>query len=116
MTPGRHVLAVKAFNSHAAAGMIFGLRIDLAEGRCIEIKSDPSWKIVPKEAELGKQGQAVRTWRPATVVARIREVSLVEWTPESVKRAHALQPVRVFFWQTAWFQITFLILLRIDRC
>jgi hypothetical protein len=47
LTPGRHVLAVKCFNSAEDAGMLFGLRIDLADGRVIEVKSDQSWRIVP---------------------------------------------------------------------
>src|SRR6266852_394501 len=35
MSPGTHVLAVKAYNSASYAGMIFGLRIDLANGMAV---------------------------------------------------------------------------------
>src|SRR6267378_503598 len=37
MSPGRHVLAVTAVNSFSFAGMLLGMRIDLADGRPIEI-------------------------------------------------------------------------------
>src|SRR5258705_2548090 len=47
MSPGRHVLAVNAVNSFSFAGMVFGLRVDLADGQVIEVKSDESWRIVP---------------------------------------------------------------------
>ena len=55
MTPGRHVLAVKAYNSFSYAGMLLGLRIDLADGKRIEIKSDQSWRVVPNEARGWKE-------------------------------------------------------------
>ena len=42
LKPGRHVLAVKAFNSYSFAGMILGLQIDLVDGRhIVEIKIRP---------------------------------------------------------------------------
>src|SRR6266478_10184383 len=47
MSPGTHVLAVKAYNSSFYAGMIFGLRVDLADGKLVKVKSDRSWRMVP---------------------------------------------------------------------
>lgn len=42
LTPGRHVLAVRAMNSFSIAGMLLGLRVDLADKRIIEVQSDQS--------------------------------------------------------------------------
>ena len=110
MTPGRHVLAVKAYNSSAVAGMIFGLHVDLEDGDTIEIKSDPSWKVVPQKTwHWETRKLAPSTWRPATIVG---ELGQPPWglTPEVLKAGPPLQPVKVFFWQTPWFQIMFSIL------
>jgi hypothetical protein len=45
--PGRHVLAVEAFNERLEGGLVFGLRTELANGRVIEVRSDNDWKVVP---------------------------------------------------------------------
>jgi len=106
MTPGRHVLAVNAYNSYAAAGMIFGLHVDLEDGDPIEIQSDPSWKVVPQGTRHWETRKtASSTWRPATVVG---ELGQSPWglTPEILKAGPPLQSVKIFFWQTPWFQIT----------
>lgn len=110
MTPGRHVLAVNAYNSYAAAGMIFGLHVDLADGDALEIQSDPSWKVVPPGTRHWETRKtAPSTWRPATIVG---ELGQPPWglAPEVLKAGIPLQPVKVFFWQAPWFQIAFAIL------
>ena len=108
MTPGRHVLAVKAYNSFADAGMIFGLHVDFEDGSAIEIKSDPSWKLVPEGTRHWQTRTTPGAWRSAKVIA---EFGQDPWksAPELLKAGPPLQPVKVFFWQTAWFQISFLI-------
>jgi signal transduction histidine kinase len=110
MTPGRHVLAVNAYNSYAAAGMIFGLHVALEDGDAIEIQSDPSWKVVPQGTrhwEIRKT--APSTWRPATIVGELGQ-SPWDLTPEVLKAGPPLRPVKIFFWQTPWFQTAFAIL------
>ena len=107
MTPGRHVLAVKAYNSFAAAGMIFGLHVDLEAGDPFEIQSDPGWMVVPQGTRHWETRKtASRTWRPATVVG---ELGQQPWAlaPEILKAGPPLQSVKIPFWQTPWFQITF---------
>ena len=47
LEPGLHTLAVEAFNTFQEAGVLAGLRVELADGRTIEIASDKSWKVVP---------------------------------------------------------------------
>lgn len=110
ITPGRHVLTIKAFNFARLAGVILGLRIDLADGRFIEIKSDQNWKIVPEEINgWEKMDKPHADWPAATIVA---PMGTAPWwnEPAYVNVLQAPPPTKVFFWQTAWFQITFLTL------
>jgi len=116
LTPGRHVLAVKCYNGDMDAGMLFGLHIDLADGRIIEVKSDPSWRIVP----LGVRRWETRTeaqpgWPAATIIAPFGGIAPMEGHPwvqanSKVVWMPTLQPIKLFFWQTGWFQITVLLI------
>lgn len=110
MAPGRHVLAVQAFNFARSAGVILGLRIDLADGRFVEIKSDQNWKVVPNETTgWEKAVKAHAAWPDATVLGPL---GMRPWwsEPAFVNLLLSPPPVKVFFWQTTWFQITFLTL------
>jgi len=108
LSSGRHTFAVKAYNSSSFAGMIFGFRIDLADGRTIEIKSDRSWRIVP-EGETGWETtvKASDKWPAATIIGPL---GTAPWwqIPENVNPMPTLQPIKIFFWQTGWFQISLL--------
>ncbi len=108
MSPGRHVLAVIAVNSFSYAGMLFGMRIDLADGRVIEIKSDESWRIVPAGTRgWEKMTKAAPALPKATIVARFGGDPW--WsTPIRMNEMPTLQPIKVFFWQTGGFQIALL--------
>ncbi len=108
LTPGQHTLAVKAFNSKSSAGMLFGLRIELADGHIIQIKSDRDWRIVPEgEKHWEKESEPVSTWLPATIVGPL--FGAPWWTmPQNVDMMPSVQPIHVLFWQTGWFQITLL--------
>jgi signal transduction histidine kinase len=113
LSPGRHILAVKAFNSDAQAGLIFGLRIELEGGQVQEIKSDTSWRIVPDGTRgWEKKTEAPNTWPAATVMAPLGGSPLegLPWwvTPEAIEILPAMQPIRIHFWQTGWFQVTLL--------
>ena len=114
LTPGRHVLAVSGYNSSEDAGMLFGLQIQLADGRTIEVKSDTSWRIVPVDAKRWeKRTEAPPDWLPATVIAPLGGAAPSNgnvWMPDLSKTLSMplLQPIKVFFWQTGWFQITLL--------
>jgi len=108
LRPGRHVLAVKAFNSYSFAGMILGLQIELAGGRRIEIKSDQNWRVVPDGIKgWDKMTEAAADWPAATVE---EPLGGGPWwtTPQNICIMPTLQPVKVFFWQRGWFQITLL--------
>lgn len=114
LMPGRHVLAVKCFNSAEDAGMLFGLRIDLVDGRIIQVKSDQSWKIVPDGVNRWeKRTDAKPDWPAATIIAPFggnAPLSGTSWmqAPGKVISMPVLQPIRILFWQTGWFQITLL--------
>ena len=105
LTPGRHVLAVQAFNSFSFAGLLLGLRLEFADGSTVDLKSDGDWRIVP-EGTTGweKLTEPRRQWPPATVRAVFG--SPPWWkTPQNINVMPALQPIRFHFWQTGWFQI-----------
>lgn len=108
--PGRHVLAVKVVNSFSLAGMILGLRVELADGQALEIKSDSTWRIAPE----GTKGWETRTTAPADWPAATEVGTLgigPRWSvPHNVNVIPTLLPIKVYFWQTGWFQITLLVL------
>lgn len=123
LSAGRHVLVVKAFNSYSFAGMILGLQVDLADGRRIEIKSDPSWKIIPLQYLRGKEadssgaltdGSIIKNWKKiATAAAADWPAATVKalgggdpWSimPQRINVMPTVRPVKIFFWQTGWFQ------------
>ncbi|HEV2693328.1 MAG TPA: ATP-binding protein [Verrucomicrobiae bacterium] len=109
LTPGKHVLAVNCYNGSFFAGMLFGLQIDLADGKNIEIKSDASWRVVPLEVTRWEtQAEAGPDWTNTTVIAPLGGTPW--WTdPAAVNMMPSLQPLKVFFWQTGWFQVTLLL-------
>jgi len=108
LSPGKHVLAVNAYNASSFAGMIFGLQIDLADGRTMEIKSDSTWRIVPDGAKKWEtRTEALDSWKPATVIAPLG--SDPWWKkPGKVNSMPTLLPITLSFWQTGWFQISLL--------
>ena len=106
LSPGRHVLAVMAFNSADSAGMIFGMRVELAGGRMIQVKSDTTWRIAPQKVRgWEKMAEAPATWPAATVVGSLG--ALPWWVkPENIEVIPPLPPIKSVFWQSTWFQIT----------
>jgi signal transduction histidine kinase len=111
LKPGQHVLAVRAFNSTEAAGLILGLRVDLADDRIVEVKSDSTWRIVPNNGNRWeKMTRADDTWPAATVIAPL--AGRPWWTkPVGVNIMPTPQQIKMYFWQAGWFQIMLLIAL-----
>ena len=106
MTPGRHVLAVMAFNTDAKAGVLFGMHVDLRDGRVVVVESDSSWRIVPEGVRgWEKMTEAPDSWPPATIIGPIGTKPWWE-KPESLEIIPPLRPVKIHFWQRAWFQVT----------
>jgi two-component sensor histidine kinase len=105
--PGRHVLAVEAFNDNREAGMLFGLKVQLSDGRTIEVPSNSDWKVVPtNEKNWDTRREAPSHWNHAVEVSAFlpRPDTLHERKPTMVVRVPPLRPVKVEFWQSFWFQ------------
>ncbi len=109
LKPGKHVLAVEAYNSTREAGLIVGLRVGLADGRTVEVKTDQSWRVVPNDvAGWEKKLKASDDWPPATIIAACGQPPW--WAkPWNIDAMIPEKPVLVHFWQTGWFQITLLV-------
>jgi len=108
LKPGRHVLAVSCYNGSFFAGMLFGLKVELADGENVEVKSDQSWKVVPEGVSRWKtRTKAQPEWAAASIKAPLGGTPW--WTvPDAVNMMPSLQPIELFFWQTGWFQISLL--------
>ena len=108
LPPGRHVLGIQCFNGSFFAGVLLGLRIDLTNGQSVEIKSDPSWRVVPDGVSRWKtRAEAPADWPAATNIASLGGSPW--WTaPEAVNMMPSLKPIKVYFWQTGWFQVSLL--------
>ncbi len=107
LTPGVHVLAIKAVNNFEAAGVLMGMRIELANGRAMEIASDSNWRIAsPDDSGWMRRTEAPPTWPAAKIVGAFGAAPWIENLPRIVFRAPVSQPRVVSFWQTGWFQLT----------
>ena len=105
LAPGPHVLGVQAFNDGDKAGLIAGLRVQLADGTAIEVGSDESWRVVPETARDWQRRQvAPKRWPSAN---RIGAWGAPFWwrTPLKIAAVAPERPIPLHFWQTGWFQI-----------
>lgn len=107
LTPGVHVLAIKAVNNFDAAGVLMGLRVELSDGRTMEIASDTSWRIASAtDSGWMRRTEAPPSWPAAKVVGAF---DTAPWSEKNnyraVFRAPVTQPVVLRFWQTGWFQL-----------
>lgn len=112
MNPGRHVIAVEAFNDRLQAGLIFGLDVQLMDENrsAIEVLSDDSWRIVPhSEGHWVNRKSALPDWHPAIVVGSLGQPPWAKW-PLGVTVVPPLLPVIQHFWQSGWFQLILLII------
>lgn len=103
LTPGRHVLAVEAFNDGLEGGIIAGLHAQLANGERLRMLSDKSWRIVPDH---------VRRWQHRThadpawpAVSEVGVVGQFPWwrKPANILSPPPLRPMEYRFWQSGWF-------------
>lgn len=104
---GSHVLAVEAFNDNREAGMLFGLVIELTDGRVIKIASDTDWRVVPAGARnWQRQQEASANWAKALVVSEFlpRAGRWHQRVPTMTVKVPVLRPLERHFWQRAWFQ------------
>ena len=114
LKPGWHVLAIEAFNDNREAGLLFGLRIEMADGGKIQIPSDTNWRVVPAD-ERGweSKNQPSLNWGRAVVVStflpRPDEPKTGHWferKPTMMVKVPPIQPLEGHFWKSGWFQAT----------
>ncbi len=101
MSPGRHVLAVEAFNDTLDAGVIFGLRVKLANGKKIGVFSDPACRIATGNDRNWRTRKTANTdWLPAHVIGYAGKA----WwqNPYKIIQVPPLRPPVVHFWQQGW--------------
>lgn len=110
LTPGRHVVSVKAVNDFDRAGMLLDLHIRLSDGREIGVVSDRGWKVAPESDALWfKRNPDSQEWPLATEIGSLwgegdsRVVPLIYKAPVS-------EPVVIEFWQTGGFQLALAVL------
>jgi len=115
LDPGWHVLAVDGFNDNREAGLLFGLKIELTDGRVMTISSDSNWRIVPNDERDWESRQTEsENWVRATVVseflprpnAKYAKEKEFDRKPTLIVKVPVLRPVEVKFWQHGWFQIS----------
>src|SRR6185437_16942187 len=107
LTPGSHLLAVEGFNDALAAGVILGLRIQMLNGQTIEIRSDPSWLVVPgDEKNWTTRREPGRGWKPARIVAFAGKFDWVR--PRRILSSPPILPQPIYFWQRGWFLFSLL--------
>jgi signal transduction histidine kinase len=108
LNPGRHVIAVEAFNDRLQAGLIFGLNIQLMDENrsTIDVVSDDTWRIVPNTQRGWLNWKtALPDWHHAIVVGSLGQPPWQPW-PFGVSVEPPLRPIIMRFWQTGWFQLT----------
>jgi signal transduction histidine kinase len=106
LPPGEHLLAVIARNDFDVAGLLFGLRVEMSDGRVIEVASDDSWKIAPNDVKnWQKKTRSWERWPAAKVLYPIKR----DYRPQ-VYKAPVSQPLEIEFWQRKGFQIALLLI------
>ena len=86
---------MEAYNSTREAGVIVGLRVGLADGRTVEVKTDQSWRVVPNDvAGWEKKLKASDDWPPATIIAACGQPPW--WTkPWNIETMTPTRPITV---------------------
>lgn len=104
LKPGRHVLAVEAFNDYLHGGVVAGLEVEFADGSRLQVPTDETWKLVPTEERGWTTRRTARApWGAAHVMApylagawKTGPVRIVRQTPVPAPTER--------FWQSGWFQ------------
>jgi signal transduction histidine kinase len=89
--------------------MLFGLIVELSDGRVIQIPSDTRWRIAPagvQDWQIKKQAPA--HWKNAVVVSDFlpRDGHWHKRVPTMTVKVPVIRPLETHFWQSGWFQVT----------
>ena len=104
---GHHVVAVEGFNDNREAGLQFGLKIELVDGRVVEVLSDTEWRVAPRrDSDWAEQVEAPAHWVAAVEVSALlpRSGNWQKRIPTMVLRVVVPPAVEQRFWQSGWFQ------------
>jgi two-component sensor histidine kinase len=110
LRPGEHIVAVEGFNDRLEAGLIFGLEIQLVDGRVMEIVSDNTWSVVPDDLNHWTSRKTpTPDWHPAIVIGTMHHHPWEAW-PVGFTITPPLRPEAVYLWQRGWFQLALAII------
>ncbi len=108
LKPGRHVIAVEAFNDNREAGMMLELVIEMSDGKVIRIVSDTQWHIVPREDNgWEREWFELPHWKKAVDVGSMlpRGDKWLERIPSMIVQVPQIQPIEQPIWESTWFQV-----------
>lgn len=104
LSPGKHVIAIRAFNESHQAGVVAGLRVECDRGDPIVILSDTSWLVVPATERTWEQRlDPASTWEHAVAVAPFGSTPWID-PPLRLNKVLVQPAEEPVFWQRAWFQ------------
>jgi hypothetical protein len=105
LKPGAHALAVEGFNDNDQAGIILGLRLEMANGQDLQIRSDPTWRVVPNADRSWERAlRPAEDWPNASLAANFGRIPW--WAiPTSVLHIRGTLPKPLPIWQSREFQV-----------
>lgn len=104
LAPGRHVIAIRAFNESHQAGIVAGLRVELTKGDPLVILSDATWRVVPgNERGWEQRLEASTAWPHAAEVAPFGATPWID-PPLRLNNVLVHPPEAPAFWKRGWFQ------------
>lgn len=105
LNPGAHALAVEGFNDNDQAGVILGLRLAMADGHVLDIRSDRTWRVVPNsQGGWETMLRPAADWPNASFASNFGRIPW--WSiPTSVLHIQGSLPKPIPVWQSREFQI-----------
>jgi signal transduction histidine kinase len=102
---GPHIVAVEGFNDNDQAGVILGLRLEMANNQVLQIRSDRTWRVVPNSENGWETAlHPAADWPHASFATNFGKMPW--WTiPTSVLHIREDLPKPIPFWQSREFQI-----------
>jgi len=104
LRPGRHTIAIDAFNETHQAGVVVGLDVLVNDAPPITLVSDTSWRVVPDSASnWERQLDPDPSWPHAVEVAAFGSLPWID-PPLRMNSVHVSPEEEPAFWRRGWFQ------------
>jgi signal transduction histidine kinase len=105
LAPGEHTLAVEGFNDNDQAGVILGLRLEMASGQVLQIRSDQTWCVVPNADRRWETAlRPAENWPHASLATNFGRIPW--WSvPASVLHIRGPLPKPIPVWQSREFRV-----------